>query len=102
MNNLARVFKTLLIVALCSLIVQPVWGQTPEPSSSAAAPMAVEQAAKLREQAKQFSTALGNPPSKEEQHKNVGDVADKALDIFSGMIGAVSESLKKVAPEVWR
>lgn len=69
-----------------------------------------EDQAKMREQLKQLAEAFGiqalpqnnqtdrqNPPQ-----KSAADVADKALEMVGGLVSQVSETLQKVAPDVWR
>lgn len=34
--------------------------------------------------------------------KDMAEVADKALDLVNGLVASVSETLQRVAPEVWR
>lgn len=98
-----------------ALVISPAraWSQAPAPApdkSVASQALNPEDIIKMREQLKVLSQAMGNPmtpppatsAAKPEEHKSVGDVADKALGLFTGAIGTLSESLKKIAPEVWR
>lgn len=93
-----------LLFTVSSLVCFPALADDPAPPATSITP---EEAAKIRQQIEDLSKALGNPtpksePKTEDKTKTMEQVADKALDLFSGMIGTVSETLKKVAPEVWR
>jgi ABC-type uncharacterized transport system permease subunit len=48
------------------------------------------------------ATPAPTPAAPATQSKSMGDVADKALDMLGGAVGTVSETLKKLGPEVWR
>lgn len=93
---------------LAAMIAAPVaHAVTPEAGTTSSQAMSPEQIAQLRDAARNLSKALGNDDTgtakeKTEEHKTTADVADKALTLFSGMLGTVSEAFKKIAPEVWR
>ena len=40
--------------------------------------------------------------SAQEEHKTLADVADKGLDMVQNFVVALSQTLSKIAPEVWR
>jgi uncharacterized membrane protein YdbT with pleckstrin-like domain len=42
------------------------------------------------------------PPVQQEQPKTMADVANKGLDMVKGFVVALSSTLEKVAPQVWR
>lgn len=96
--------------------VSPVMAYDPvtEPDSSARSTtttpsISPEEAQKIRAQLSELSKTLGNaPPTKDGKpteaavEKTMAGVADKALDMFVGVVGSVGDSLKKIAPDVWR
>lgn len=41
-------------------------------------------------------------PAAEAPEKNMAEVADKALDLATGTVGRMAETLQKVAPDIWR
>lgn len=48
----------------------------------------------------QSAQPAANPPA--EEKKTMAEVADKALDMASGLVASVAATLQKVAPQVWR
>jgi hypothetical protein len=66
------------------------------------------EAAKVRDEVKQLGQAFGIDPPKPEPKaettatKSMPEVADKALDMVGGLVASISQSLQKVAPQVWR
>lgn len=68
-----------------------------------------QDAAQLRDQAKSLATALGvqtEPPKPQQPPQpaptTMPQVADKALGMLGNLVAGVSQTLNKVAPEVWR
>ena len=95
----------MFMIAMLSLIPSIAYSQTPPASSSATATMSKEDLEKIRQQLDQLSKAMdgaAGAPSTAAPGKTVGDVADKALGMFSGAIASLSATMQKVAPEVWR
>lgn len=103
----------LTVCFLMLVMTAPAYAQAPATSAPVAQALSPEDMIKIRDQLKTLSQAMGNPVAtataetkKDEKedpnHKTVGDVADKALGLFTNAIGTLSESLKKIAPEVWR
>lgn len=73
-------------------------------------PVSVDDVRQLGEQVKALKALVNDEPATPAptpvapaaQSKSMGDVADKALDMLGGAVGTVSETLKKLGPEVWR
>jgi len=102
--------KILLVLILLVNYPAISYAQTPENVSTNQV-MSKEDADKLREQLAQLSKAMGNnsteksseSPKKEPESKNsIGDVANKALDMFGSAVASISANLSKIAPQVWR
>lgn len=73
--------------------------------------VSTEDAKKLKDTAKVLGTVFGvdvpkeeakAEEKKEEPKKTLADVADRGLDMVQSFVTALSETLKKIAPEVWR
>jgi hypothetical protein len=110
------------IVVLCMLNAATVMAQTANPNPSAPgqqpAPsqtgaISPEDAAKARQEMKDLakifdvepktnSVQQTTEPSTPQKEKTVADVADRALDMASNLVGSVASTLQKVAPDVWR
>lgn len=102
-------FIASLTIFLSLLTAYPAYADAPDAGVSQVQTLSPEEAAKLREQLTTWSKLLGPQPISSavpvapvDEHKTTADVADKALTMFSGAIGSLSETLKKIAPEVWR
>ncbi len=85
--------------------------------------LSAEEQAKMREQLRTLAAAMGldegqpaaptangNQPAAgataqaqaQQPQKTMADVADKALNMVGGLVASVSETLQKVAPEIWK
>lgn len=105
-NNLIKGLVFLFTMTCAGL----THAQDQQPSANAEtqvlSQMTAEEAAKMRIELENFKRILdGKPIEKVEEKKKettMANVADKALGLFEGMVATVSDSLKKIAPEVWR
>ncbi len=96
MNRLIRI----LALFLATLIVAPTIAHADTP---VVAQMSPEEVAQLRKQVNELQKVLGDKKTDEgTKETTMPDVADKALSLFSGAVGQVSDVIKKIAPEVWR
>lgn len=86
---------------------------SPKPDSSLSAPpISKEDAAKLKGLLDQFNKvesgekppapSTSSTPEKKEESKTMANVADRALDMLGSVVAGISQSLQKIAPEVWR
>ena len=89
------------------------YAQTSPATSNSVSPsqvMSPEDMQKMREQLAALSKAMGNPDptstaapsSKPSETNNMAKVADKALDMVGNAVATLSNSLSKIAPQVWR
>jgi hypothetical protein len=51
---------------------------------------------------KAFGVQPAETPPQEGEHKTMGDVADKTIDLVGKAVASVSSTLEKVAPHVWQ
>lgn len=98
--------KNLFVILLSVFIVSfslPSYAQDAGVDASSSA-LSVEDKVKLKKQIAELTKLVGAEEVVKEQpkEKTAADVADRAIDLFGGMIGTLSENLKKIAPEVWR
>jgi hypothetical protein len=103
--------KIILTLAIIFSLFIPsfVWAEDAAPITSANQVMSPEEIVKLREQLKQMGQLVGATsaaPSVSakpvDDHKTVGDVADKALDMFSGVVASIATNIQNIAPHLWR
>jgi hypothetical protein len=99
MKKLFWLFSFLFLVSL------PVTVQAQEPAKTT---VSAEDIRQLGEQVKALKSIVADEPKPEPKpeakppEKTMADVSDKALDMLGGAVGTVSETLKKLGPEVWR
>lgn len=87
------------------------YAQTSPATSGSVSPsqvMSPEDMQKMRDQLAALSKAMGNPDpaamasAKPPENNNMAKVADKALDMVGNAVATLSNSLSKIAPQVWR
>lgn len=87
------------------------YAQTSPATSGSVSPsqvMSPEDMQKMRDQLADLSKAMGNPSpaatasAKPPETNNMATVADKALDMVGNAVATLSNSLSKIAPQVWR
>lgn len=97
----------------CTIALSHSVAQAEEPASATKGALTPADETKLREQIGRLAGAFGVEPEKpaappapqpapEPEKKTMAEVADKALDMASGLVGEVAATLQKVAPHVWR
>lgn len=95
--------KFWLLFVLLFAVSMPVTATADEPAKT---PVGVDDIRQLGEQVKALKSIVNDEPKPEakpvEPPKTMANVADKALDMLGGAVGTVSETLKKMGPEVWR
>lgn len=95
--------KFWLLFVLLFAVSAPVMASADEPAKT---PVGVEDIRQLGEQVKALKSIVNDEPKPEakpaEPPKTMANVADKALDMLGSAVGTVSETLKKMGPEVWR
>jgi len=89
-----------------------VFAQTTTTTDTSAQALSPQDAAKAKAELENLAQAFGiKPPSTNgttatstsaEQHKTIGDVGDKALDMVGKAVASISSTLEKVAPHVWK
>jgi hypothetical protein len=84
-------------------------GAPPEPDQQTDITKAftAEEKAQMQEQLAAIAKAMGaEDPNRvvpgEAKPRTAVDVADKALDMFGGLVVSISSAMQKAAPEVWR
>ncbi len=93
---------------LCLLMSVDVISVFAEQSTTSA--LSQEDAAKAKAQLEALAKAFGvesvatttTKTAPVEEHKTIGDVGDKALDMIGSAVASISETLEKIAPNVWR
>ncbi len=109
--------KRLSLILAFTLAAGSISAQTPQATPESGSAIDHEDAKKIQDGVKKLAKAFDVPATQaatpapaapvpvaqqNPPQKSMADVADKALDMFSGVVGQISDALKKVAPEVWR
>ena len=109
--------KKTLLVALCVVLMSiavNVLAQattTTDTTSTNVQPLSPQDAAKAKAELETLAIAFGVKPAvtttattttQAEEHKTLGDVGDKALDMVSKAVTSISATLEKIAPHVWK
>lgn len=100
--------SVLIALALCLSV--PTFAAT-NPDGGATQAVSTDDATKIRDGVKALGQAFGvqppapaqtQAPAQPAPQKSMTDIADKALDMFGGLVANISNTLEKIAPHVWR
>lgn len=107
--------RFLLVLVSCFFLftLAPVFAADQQPTQGSNQGVSQEDARKLKEAAGVLGNAFGvkpkeDPPKQEQKQpepptqKTLADVADKGLEMVKSFVATLSETLKNIAPQVWR
>lgn len=106
---LRRAVVALAVLFCFNISILPAFAEDQSTQSNTGG-VSLEDAKKLKDTAQFLGNAFGIKPKEEQpapqpvqpQQKTIADVADKGLEMVKGFVVALSETLKKIAPDVWR